>query len=456
MMISTGCQVAGYPRVLVVNGEPFNQQSASGYTMRNLFRGWPRERIAQVYTAAMEPETEICSTYWRLRLEDLCLPRSLWRPIASHLGAIMESPRFERDGNSSRAQVTDIRFTSAAKMCLRSEGAACLDLISYRLNPTVLAGLDDFRPELVYSFLGSARIMGLAEMVAKHYRIPIVPHFMDDWPETQYRSRFLAPLLRIVLRQKLWSILKQSSVRLVISNAMAEEYACRYDMTFLAFMNCVDGISEKEQEPEQSKGDSIRIVVLGNLERGRLKLLEDLAVVIANLRDSLPNLELRLYTKPEYQQMALNCNVLPTVATFHNSPTDAEVTQILSEADILIHLESFDAAEVKYFRHSMSAKVPLYLAAGKAILVYGPGNNAVAKYALSANWGCVVDRRERQLLSDTLVRLVNSQDLRCSLGQAAMEASRKYHDASRQRIRFHQVLIEAAMIQTHKSGPDAE
>ncbi len=442
--------------MLVVNGEAFNLQSASGFTMRNLFRGWPKERIAQIYTAAMEPDTGVCSTFWRLRLEDLCMPHRLWGPIASWLGVTLESPCTARDGNPSGVKVTDTRFIRNAKMRLRSEGAACLDLIPYRLNPNLLTELDGFRPEIVYSFLGSTRIMGLAEMVAKRYRIPIVPHFMDDWPETQYRSRLLAPLLRIVLKQKLWSILKQSSVRLVISNAMAEEYERRYDMDFMPLMNCVDGISVREQKPKQSKGGSVRVVVLGNLERGRLALLEDLAVVIANLRDSLPNLELRLYTKPEYQRMAQNCDVLPTVATFHNSPTDAELTQTLSEADILVHLESFDAVEARYFRYSMSAKVPLYLAVGKAILVYGPNNNAVARYAQSANWGCVVGRRERQLLSDTLVRLVISPDLRYTLGQSALEAAHKNHDASQQRVRFHHVLMKAAMIQTHNSGPDAE
>ncbi len=40
------------PRVLILNGEPASAASGSGITLQCLFQGWPREQLAQVYTAA--------------------------------------------------------------------------------------------------------------------------------------------------------------------------------------------------------------------------------------------------------------------------------------------------------------------------------------------------------------------------------------------------------------------
>src|ERR1700728_634876 len=41
------------PRVLIVNGEPAFAASGTSITLGSLFQGWPRERLAQVYTTAL-------------------------------------------------------------------------------------------------------------------------------------------------------------------------------------------------------------------------------------------------------------------------------------------------------------------------------------------------------------------------------------------------------------------
>ena len=50
--------------------------------MGSLFRGWPKDRIAQIYLDDSEPDQAVCSNSRHLEIEDLRMPRWLRRRIA--------------------------------------------------------------------------------------------------------------------------------------------------------------------------------------------------------------------------------------------------------------------------------------------------------------------------------------------------------------------------------------
>ena len=45
-----------FPRILIISPVNFNQQSGSGVTMGNLFRGWPLDAIAQINSSKLEAD----------------------------------------------------------------------------------------------------------------------------------------------------------------------------------------------------------------------------------------------------------------------------------------------------------------------------------------------------------------------------------------------------------------
>src|SRR6266478_6106911 len=55
-----------FPRVLFITPATFNHVSGGGITFSNLFRGWPRDRIATVHNDATPVTTDICERYYRL------------------------------------------------------------------------------------------------------------------------------------------------------------------------------------------------------------------------------------------------------------------------------------------------------------------------------------------------------------------------------------------------------
>ena len=69
-----------YPKVLVINAEPFWQGSATGLTMSRLFKGWPSDKLACLYTTEIIPDLTSCDKYWKLTAKNLRCVSNLMGP----------------------------------------------------------------------------------------------------------------------------------------------------------------------------------------------------------------------------------------------------------------------------------------------------------------------------------------------------------------------------------------
>jgi len=60
-----------YPKVLIF-GQPFNDYSGGGITLTNLFKGWPKDKIAVTYIGhgLENVTTDVCGTYYQLGKEE--------------------------------------------------------------------------------------------------------------------------------------------------------------------------------------------------------------------------------------------------------------------------------------------------------------------------------------------------------------------------------------------------
>ncbi len=427
------------PRVLVIVGEPFNRTTATGHTLSNLFRGWPRGSIAQIYTARMIPDDTLCSRYFRLGLRDLAAPawgQVLFRRIDQR--PVANGGRTANACGSRRAPSVVARL----QHCVREQLRMVLDLLPYEVAPKLEAWVKEFEPEVIYTFAGSIRMMRLALAIRACCRCPVVVHFMDDWPETLYSGHVLSPILRPVLGRALQATLAASAERCTISPAMAQEYMRRYGGRFDAFMNCAElseATSEANCDNSVSEG---RLLVMGNLDRGRADLLNDIVRAIQRLRQGGSVLRLIVCTQSACRWVpeGLCDNV-----EFQEPPSDDKGLQkLLAGAGALLYLDSFQKPDRKYFRYSLSAKLPAYLMSGRPIIVYGPRENAAARYAVEEAWGLVVGSRSAQLLDQTLMTLVTQPDLRALLAANARRCAMLYHEGESHRQQFRAMLARVA------------
>jgi hypothetical protein len=433
-----------YPRVLLVNGEPFTTQSGTGLTLLSLFKGWPSDRLACLYVGDATPVREVCDAYWRLSLNDVPWVRAARAGAGSgpQNGAIpapVDAPPRSavlRSG-APRAILRGLRVVARHQQLT--------EIASFRLPADVLGQIKAFAPQLLYSMLGSNAVMRLLLEIQGHCLVPIVPHMMDDWPSTLYRQSILSPLLRHRMQRGLRSVFVRSPLRLAISEAMAEEYSARFGGTFTSFMNTVE-ILPRSGEPAgpRAPGSPLQVMYVGGLHLNRWRPLRAIGEALCALRQEGLAAELVVHTQPRFAELA--SRHLADVGSIRLAgPVDPNaVASIVGAADVLVHVESFDPASRRYARLSLSTKIPECLSAGKPILAYGPRELASIRYLEQTGAAIAVTTPGGYALVAALRALITSLDGRAEMGAKGLAVARQRHEGAAQRERFRGLLAEVA------------
>lgn len=432
-----------YPRVLIVNGEPFNLNSATGITLNNLFYKWPRERIAMIYTANILPNSDICKRYWRLRLSDLYIVNNISRikrnifylnKIAAQIG-----PRHNKIISTDKTS-----GSAGERSIVRSILRAFSDLLPYNLSAEILNWMDDFSPEIVYTYLGDIRLTDLAIRISERYNIPAVPHFMDDWIATMYNSSCIFFLQRRLLLRKVQKLFKKVPLGMSISEIMAHEYSNRFLCRFETFMNTVPVSSEIETLTLHRRlKDPVRFCYVGGLHLSRWKSLIKIVSALEHLSKEGKCVEMSIYAPNTDTQRYKSFFSYYGVVKYMGSVSSEEVPTILLKADVLIHVESFDEHIRKCTRLSLSTKIPQYMASGRPILALAPMEVASSQYISKIGCGIVIGQNDEKAIENALLELIINPDLMDHLGRLGWQAALRNHNSTEERERFRSVLAEA-------------
>lgn len=408
------------PRALILCHEPINRIGGGGVTMGNLFRGWPQDRLAQVWAHhRFEIDTDICPN--NLRLSAHTMPGSGWVP-----GTVRQQRELVR------------RLRPILRPGVR------FDYERVRL------WVSEFAPEVIYSQATPQPMYTwwLPRWLSRDLKVPLVHHIMDDWPaalEAEWAPPF-RQVLTPVLRRQLNALFAAAEVNLAICQQMADAFAARYGTTFIPFHNAVD--LTDWTTPKQDYGisdDTFRVVYLGALGvEMQLLSLQSFARVVSSLAERGVPISLTVYTGGIYLEYFRQ--YLGDLTAVHHGGTVArqDLCSRLAAADLLVLPVNFDLRGQISGRYSMPTKVPEYMASGTPVLVYAPGHVPAAQYARESGWGYLVDHEDPGLLENAVTELMNSRALRARLGLRGRELAILNHDAQKVRTRFRNTLLDAA------------
>jgi hypothetical protein len=433
----------GFPNVLVVCCNPFSAERNNGLTMLNLFSGWPASKLAQIYIEAattIPPDMSVCSRYWKISplsaaMNLLGIHRHLSCYPEKITAAKCRTPGWRRFFMGlARMQGMAPRLDPGREWLF---GAKSL------LNKPLENWIQSCHPEVVYSTLGRNFLMRLALEISVRFGLPIVPHFLDDWVTTEYINSPFSSRLRSRMSGMMRKVLNRSTVRLSICDAMSAEYNRRYGGEFLAFSNCVEASRFPEPGP-MPQGDCVRLVYVGGLALDRWKALQAIGSALERLHQNGLRGAMRIHTHPE---MAGKYGVGLTRPPFIEMGAflpKSEVPRALQSADILVHVESFNANERECTRFSLSTKIPEYLMAGRCIVAYGPPECASIRYIQDKKAGVVICDEGEGALDRGLQPILASHDLRQEYGTRGRQLGLAEHEAVQQRRRFRSAIAAGA------------
>ena len=428
-----------YPRVLVVDASPFCRHFNNGIVKSNLFQGWPKQALAQIVYANVQPGFDVCEQYWVLTKTSILLGAvgrvgdeslrgtggmagTIYDPAAVH--AFEARPRIER-------------MLSGLSSSIRTPiGEVILRLPSVNSRP-LADWIRRFAPQVVFTMGGLAPILRLAARIAQSERVPLIPYFTDDWVNCIYPSGPFHSTLRRNFEHWLRRCLDLSTARMTASDAMAREYQQRYGGRFEAFLNLTERF-ETTPEPERA---CVRLCFIGALSPNRWQPLRSIGMALARLRERGILGELVIYTFPEdfrrFGKHFEGCEAIVAGGT----ATPGEVRGLQLDANVLVHVESFDEASQVLTRLSLSTKIPQYLMAGRCVLAFGPAEGASIRYVADSGAGIAVSTDDEDGLCAGLERLLTRPALRREYAARARQTAVR-HDAAAERERFRTIVSE--------------
>ena len=416
-----------FPRVLFITPHAFNKETGTGITFTNLFQGWPKDRIATVHDDSLPVTTDVCDNYFRLGPQEIC-----------KFGGVLTNkplPQTAPSSTSSNSTPTGIGALQAIKKIIFGDGLPQHGVLSPRLE----AWIEAFRPDVIYTILGSNGLMDIVEEVHQKSGAPLVVHVMDDWMSGAFKSGLLGSIQRKRMQRSVRRIIEKSSVRLGICDAMCDAYSERYRVPFKAFQNVVDtkAVAEYVTDPTVMS-DPLRIVYAGSVfAYAQRQSLIDCCQAVSRLSDQGLSVQLDIHCPPSHIAGEEDRFAVGSAIRLYSPLTDdVDFFSTICTADILLLPVNFDAKSIDFIRYSMPTRVPAYMASGTPTLVYGPPEVAQVEYARRAEWGWVLDKRDPNLLEAAIFSLAEDMSLRDRLSATARTMAQAHHDTKLVRQKF--------------------
>jgi glycosyltransferase involved in cell wall biosynthesis len=419
------------PRLLFVTSAAFNPITGGGITFSNLFRNWPADRLATVHNDPVPVTTDICRHYYRLGAGEIARWPARWRNDTVPGDAIAPT--------TPRPAPLRLAKTLLIGNAWPDEG---------RLSPALESWIETFRPELLYTILGTIGMMELVEAIRRRFALPLVVHFMDDWPAALYRGGLLSALPRARMERRLRGLIDAATTRLAIGESMAAAFAQRYGAPFVPFQNALDMTALLKLAMSRPARDPARILYVGSIfENAQLQSLIDAAHAVASLAAAGRRVKLEIRS-PGFlaERFRSRLEISPAVRLGDAIADDDAFFAAIREADLLLLPVNFDEDSVRFIRHSMPTKLPAYLASGTPVLVYGPRAVEQVAYAAREGWGEIVSDRDIDRLAQRIVGLLDDDRLRRARVERAIEVARRNHDAATVQRCFQETLAMAASV----------
>ena len=412
--------------------------------MSNLFQGWPQERLGQVFTAHIATDQTAGGCNIKLSSMDL-VPLSLFRKQ----GSSRQAPEASAGPKSA---VFATQSKDELKTLVRKAISPLLDFLPYDIPAEAMESIRRFQPDVIYSMLGSIRMVRLVSTLSKYLSIPVVPHFMDDWISTYaVPGRSVGSPLHVrYLKRAVDRLFGSVPIAMSIGEMMSADYSRRFLRDFVDFMNPVD-VDDVFPRGNLERSDGVvRFVYVGGLHLGRADCLAEIAGAMHDARSIGCPIELNIYAPESDAVAARKLEAISPTVFYRGCIPQSQVRSVLDQNDVAVHVESFEDDCAEYTRLSVSTKIPQYLAAGIPVLAYGPTSLASCQYVQSTACGLQVGTRSKPAIMSAVEALVDSEQFRSKLGYCGWQRAREFHDGRVVRQKFREVLSSAAIAGRHE------
>lgn len=438
-----------YPRLLIINNYSFNEYKGGGITLKNLFNGWPKEKLAIAHMSNSKPMYTVCDKYFKIGYNEY--------HYIFPINKISKEPRSRINGpyslkdfdliNDSKINLESQVHTPTTNLIKRSfltliENAGIREFVHpLVMSKSLREWILEFNPEVIYC---QPENISFINLVIKAYNLTgakIVVHVMDDWPYLIYKDKKLKHVLRTIVRRKFQKLLKISSLRLGISRAMAEEFVDRYKLDFKYFHNPINISTTTDLEKVvKTETNSYLVVYSGRIGwTASHDSIIEFCKCIEVLRKEGLDIRFNIYTdlankENDFTKFQFDGSyLLPALK-------DTNFITKLLEADLLLYPVDFDRRSIEFIRLSFPTKLPSYLISGIPVFCYGPSEVYSIRFMSENNLGFLCNEQKLEVLKQAVINALSDSNAREEFSNRAVLYAKNNFDLHQVTTSFHKAI----------------
>lgn len=387
--------------VLIISQNPIEECGNTGKTLLSFFEGYPEEKIAQLYFYPSMPYTKYRFKFFRITEYDIL---NYWTFQKRKCGMEVCTKDVEEKKAylHSNRRIKNLSFVRWCRELLWKTPWE---------KQTLYQWITKFSPDHIFAVCGDGLFTyEMTMQIAQKTGADISVFLTDDYILKRDKNDCWKEFKRKKIEKYLYHILKKSKNCFVISPFMKEQYDKLFEINSDVIMN----ISEIERRDVECKHDDLLLVYSGNLEFNRDKTLIQLLEYVDKYNyNNDRKIKIEIYSAGTVSKEMKQILVQYKTGYFGGKLNKEQLEKKLNEADILLHVESFDREDINNTKLSISTKIYEYLSLGKPILAIGP--NEIASMIYLSEVACNITSSNLENEADKINRLFEDDKYRKSI-----------------------------------------
>lgn len=403
-------------RILVISRNAWDDTNSIGNTLTNFFKGIDDLEVANIFFRSANPNNNVCCRYYRVTEGDVLKKWFLTKKIGREF-------IWKQDEKKESQSVTEKKEKKIIQIIHKYGFKVAYKISDYIwysrkwINDNLQHFIESFKPDVMITFVKSAPQYYLTiRYLREKYNIPLFAWIADD----EYSILSNNSSFREI--NNLRYILRESSVVCGCSEEICEYYNTIFNCNAIPLYKGCD----LSTPLKKTTNSPIKIVYAGNLMYGRLEVINKIADVLNGYNGNSPRVSLEIYSNTSLFPEEKKCLEQKQCLKYMGRRDYEVVMQCLANADIVLHVESFEKEQIVKTKYSFSTKIVDCLQSGSCLLAVGPKEVASVNYIKKIQGAYVIDNLES--LEFELVTLLNLSDELSTRAKEIREFAINHHD----------------------------
>lgn len=403
------------PSVLVI-GQAFNQNSGGGVTQSNLFHSFIRGKVFSLPFGQSEYDLNLCQEVYIMGYKNK-IPKIFWPFVRKKLEAKVIKVDDCRQNMPGSQSTYNRSISVVRRLILNIVSILGFDhfFYNYKLDNDIKQWLDKNNPDLIYAQFSTYATMKFVIKIQEYLQKPLAIHIMDDWitgnPSCNASNSFSEySMLKWYWKRKyntvFRNILAKSTVRIAISETMADEYKQRYGYNFDWAHNYI--VPEEWEDINNNPEECLDEFVIGYFGTINIKNKDSMISMLEAIKRLNNNsIKFRIFSNDgsllnkyddKYDFMQLH------------KPVKAELyKQELRKCSLLFLPLGFNKKSLLYVKLSIPTKLSEYMISRVPILVYADKETALFNFCNLNKCAHLISENNIELLSGGISKIINDE-----------------------------------------------